>query len=127
MAKKKAHKKKFPWRTLEPYRYRKRRRYVGARKGGIRVDALEGQWFFLVLGVPWLIVGIGFAVKGIAIAFSIVSIVLGIICCLISFYAFLSRREDLKIEAEKQAARDEKQRLWREKRRAELTAKKKRK
>ena len=119
-------KRRFPWKTIDPYpipnvNYRS----VGGI-GGIYVDAQTGQWFFLLFAVPSLIVSIGVIICGKTSLVSVIFLVIGILCSLVSLYCFLSHREDLKIEAEKKAARDEKQRLWREKRRSERKNRKRR-
>ncbi len=106
-------KRRFPWKTINPY---PNPNVTYRRAGGIYVDAQTGQWFFLLFGLPCLILGIGFAIAGKTSLFSVIYLVIGILFSLVALYCFLSHREDLKIEAEKKAARDEKQRLWREKR-----------
>lgn len=114
-------KRKFPWKTLDPYP-NKKVHYI--RRRGIYVDAQTGQWFFLVLGLPWIICGTGFALAGESFLITLISFIIGLPFTLAAVYCFLSHTEELKIEAEKKAARDEKQRIWREKRRAERKARK---
>lgn len=125
MAKKKEDKKNFPWHTPKRYRWRY---YTGGRtrffSGDSMWDAHTARFFHALFGVPWILCGI----------LSIPDIPIMIICFsvtgiswLIALYAHLSIRENEKFAAEEQAARDEKQRLWREKRRTERAAKKKRK
>ncbi|MBE6951439.1 MAG: hypothetical protein E7451_08915 [Ruminococcaceae bacterium] len=111
-------KRKFPWKTWKSRHSKNHRGH-----GFIHIDALEGQWFFLVMGGIWLLIGLLVGIFNHP-AFLVIGLLIGLPCCGLSVYCRLSRKEELEIEAKRQAERDEKQRIWREKRRQERSKQK---
>lgn len=111
-------KRKYPWKTWKSYHSRNHH-----SRGHIEIDALEGQWFFLLMGGCWLLVGLLVGIFNHP-AFLLLGLLIGLPCCSLSIYCYLSRKEELEIEAKKQTERDEKQRILREKRRQNRLEKK---
>lgn len=114
--------RKYPWKKPEY----KNNRYAGVSTGVIYLsDPKDGFLYFFLMGAVYVGFGIAFLIAKIALGIAIVFLIAGAVLWLIGLYAYLSHRELKKIEFEKQQQREEKQRLWREKRRAERNAKNK--
>ena len=91
---------------------------TGVRTGVIDLsEPRDGFLYFFLLGAIFVGFGIAFLIAHIALGIAIVFLLAGAVLWIIGLYAYLSHRELKKIEHEKQQQREEKQRIWREKRR----------